>query len=191
MKAIELIFVPPDTTSKTQPMDQGVIRSFEAFYRHSIIKRYITRIGGGRSPTKVNMLEAMTSLAAGWECVTPVTLVKCFRKAGISSESQAQSQSDDDDPFKLLATQLEEFQDRSKSPIDFTVDGYVDAGEDVVTSEAHLLTDSEIIARVPQTQLDAAEHDDENEEDDVDREMSRPGRDQVRQAIEILQLCCL
>ena len=191
MKAIELIFVPPDTTSKTQPMDQGVIRCFEAFYRHSIIKRYITRIGGGRSPTKVNMLEAMTSLAAGWECVTPVTLVKCFRKAGISSESQAQSQSDDDDPFKLLATQLEEFQDRSKSPIDFTVDGYVDAGEDVVTSEAHLLADSEIIARVPQTQLDAAEHDDENEEDDVDREMSRPGRDQVRQAIEILQSCCL
>ena len=113
-------------------------------------------------------------------------MVNCFRKADISSESKARSQSDDDDPFNLLAAQLEEFQDRCESPIDFTVDGYVDADEDVVTSEAHLLTDSEIIARVTPTQLDAAEHDDENDEDDVDREMSPPRRDQVRQAIEIL-----
>ena len=47
-------------------------------------------------------------------------------------------------------------------------------------------TDAEIIARVTQTQLDVAEHDDENEEDDVDWEMLPPRRDQVRQAIEIL-----
>ena len=91
----------------------------------------------------------------------------------------------------MLAAQLEEFQERCESPTDFTVDGYVGADEDVVTSEAHILTDSEIIARVTQTQLNAAEHDDENEEDDVDRGMSPPRRDRVCQAIEILQLCCL
>ena len=59
LKAIELIFLPPNTTSKTQPMDQGVIKSLNAFYRHSIIKRYITSIDGGRSSTKVNRLEVM------------------------------------------------------------------------------------------------------------------------------------
>ena len=120
-----------------QPMDQGVIRSLKAFYRHSIIKSYITSIDGRRSPTKVNMLVAMTLLTAAWECVSPTTLVNCFRKAGISSESQARNQYDDDDPFKLLAGQPEKFQDRCESPIDFTVDGYVDADEDVVTSEPH------------------------------------------------------
>ena len=71
-------------------------------------------------------------------------MVNCFRKASISSNSQAQSQSDDDDAFKLLAAQLEEFQDRHESSIDFTVDAYVHADKDVVTLEAHLLTDSEI-----------------------------------------------
>ena len=45
-------------------MDHGVIRSLKAFYRHSIIKHSITSIDGGRSPTKVNMLEAMASLSA-------------------------------------------------------------------------------------------------------------------------------
>ena len=186
LKAIELIFLPPNTL-KTLPMDQGVIRSLKAFYHHSIIKRYFTSIDGGRS----NMLEAITLLTAAWECVSPITLVNCFRKAGISSESQARSQSDDDDPFKLLVAQHEEFKDRCESPIYFTVDGYVDADEDVATSEGHLLTDSEIIAPVTQTQLDVVEHDDENEEDDVEWEMSPPRRDQVRQAIEILQLLSL
>ena len=77
LKAIELIFPPPNTTSKTQPMDQDVIRSLKAFYCHSIIKRYITSINVGRSPKKVNMFEAMTLLTAAWECVSPITIVNC------------------------------------------------------------------------------------------------------------------
>ena len=62
---------------------------------------------------------------------------------------------------------------------------------DIVTSETHLPTESDIIARVTQTQPDTVEHDDENEEDDVDWEMSPPRRDQVRQPNETLQSCCL
>ena len=168
LKTIELIFVAPNTTSKKQPLYQGIIRSLKAFYHHSIIKPYITSIDKGRSPAKVNMLEAMTLLNAAWEYVSPITLVDCSRKAGISSESQAQGKSGEDDPFKLFAGHLEKFQGKSECPIDVTVDVYVDKHEDVVTSEAHLLTDSEIITRVTQTQLDAAENDDKNEEDDVD-----------------------
>ena len=72
-----------------------------------------------------------------------------LRKAGVSSESQVRSQSDDDDPFKLLDAQLEDFQDKRESaPVDFKVDGYVDVDEDVLTSQTHAITDVEIIARV-------------------------------------------
>ena len=84
LNAIELIFLPPNTTSKTQPMDQGVIRSLKAYYRHSLIKRFITSIDAGSSPKKVNILEAMTLIVAAWECVTPETVINCFKKAGIS-----------------------------------------------------------------------------------------------------------
>ena len=34
LKAIELIFLSPNTTSNTHPMDQSVIKSLKAFYRH-------------------------------------------------------------------------------------------------------------------------------------------------------------
>lgn len=58
-----------------------------------------------------------------------------------------------DDPFELLDAELEDFQDRSESPIiDFTVDGYVDEDEDVLTSETHVMNDAEAIARVTQSQ---------------------------------------
>ena len=52
-------------------------------------------------------------------------------------------------------------------------------------SEVHLLTDSEIIARVTQTQLDAAEHDYENERNVTTKEGSSC------QTIKILQSFCL
>ena len=32
LKAIELVFLPPNTTSHTQPMDQGVIWSLKSIY---------------------------------------------------------------------------------------------------------------------------------------------------------------
>ena len=89
LKVIELIFLPPNTTSKTQSMDQGLIRSLKALYHRSIIKHYITSIDGRKSTSKVNILEAMTLLTAASEFVSPTTLSSCFKKAGINSESQA------------------------------------------------------------------------------------------------------
>ena len=38
---VELIFLSPNTTSTTQPMDQGVIRSVKAKYRSLAIKKQI------------------------------------------------------------------------------------------------------------------------------------------------------
>ena len=41
IKEIKLVFLPPKTTSKTQPMDQGVIRALKAFYSTKVVRRQI------------------------------------------------------------------------------------------------------------------------------------------------------
>ena len=38
LKAIDLFFLPPNTTSVLQPMDQGVIRSLKARYRTKVVQ---------------------------------------------------------------------------------------------------------------------------------------------------------
>ena len=42
LKAIKLFFLPPNTTSITQPMDQDVIRSLKAKYRTNVVRKTIS-----------------------------------------------------------------------------------------------------------------------------------------------------
>ena len=73
--------------------------------------------------------------------------LSCCKKAGISSERKVQSQSDGNDPFKLLDAQLQDSQDQWKfSFVDFTIEGYIDVDEDILTLEVHVMKDVKIIA---------------------------------------------
>ena len=44
LKAIKLYFLPPNTTSKIQLMDQGVIRSLKAKYRKNVAQKIINSV---------------------------------------------------------------------------------------------------------------------------------------------------
>ena len=39
LKSVILVYLPPNTTSKTHPMDQGVIRTLKAYYRTQLVQR--------------------------------------------------------------------------------------------------------------------------------------------------------
>ena len=60
--AIELVFLPPNTTSKTQLMDQGVIRSLKAKYHRRIIKRLIRAVDMKKKLPQTSILDAMQLL---------------------------------------------------------------------------------------------------------------------------------
>ena len=44
LNSIELIFLPPNTTSHTQPMDQGIIRALKAKYRSLVVRKRIAAL---------------------------------------------------------------------------------------------------------------------------------------------------
>ena len=60
--AIENIFLPPNTTSITQPMDQGVIQSLKAKYHTKMVRRYINAIDSNKEMSKIIVLNAMVML---------------------------------------------------------------------------------------------------------------------------------
>ena len=104
LKAIELVFLPPNTTSHTQPCDQGIIKNLKVHYRHQLIQRQLADIDS-KSDFVFTLLDALRLLRQSWSMVTPQTISKCFRHAGFNSVSDnpypSVSDSDDEDDIPL------------------------------------------------------------------------------------------
>ena len=124
-------------------MDQGGIRSLKAHYRAHVVKKYIANIDSNKWVPNISILTAMSYLAEAWVRVTSETIVNCFRKAGICTESQQQSLNDSNDPFQELASEIEELRARNEGwvPPEMTAAIYIDTNDELLTFEEGQLTD--------------------------------------------------
>lgn len=161
LKAIKLEFLPPNTTSKLQPCDQGIIRCIKLHYRKEMIKRAI--ISFDKSvPFQINMLDALTILRNAWKAVTPNTITRCFKHSGFMTPENA-------DEVNLDETNeiLQEFQEaeaRGIVPQNVTADDYVNMDDDTLTSEE--LSDSAIIDSITNKENDKDEENDSESDDE-------------------------
>ena len=103
LKSITLYFLPPNTTSALQPMDQGVIWSLKSKYRTRIIQKVLAAIDQGKQLPVVSILETMKVLALSWSEVSKET-TNCFTKSGFSEDVCSEA---DDDPFFQLREALD------------------------------------------------------------------------------------
>ena len=83
---VKLIFLSPNTTSVSQPMDQGVIKCLKAFYRRRLVNLMKKRLEQGQDVPNISILRALQRLVASWNDVTKTTIVNCFGKAKISAK---------------------------------------------------------------------------------------------------------
>ena len=99
LNSIELIFLPPNTKSHTQPMDQGIIRALKAKYRSLAVRKLIAALEKKNLVPTISILSAMTMLKKAWNAVSNKTFNNCFKKAGISEKEVEKVLNDEDDPF--------------------------------------------------------------------------------------------
>ena len=185
LKAIELVFLPPSTISKTQPMEQGAIRALQAFYRTNVVRRQIKYIDAGRTTPKINILEAMRMLVRSWDTVSANTINNCFRKAGISEETQVASKNDEDDLFKSLDENVSELKSRGLVDGNLTVDDYVNIDFEVCTIETSSITDRVILDSILIN--DYAEEEEETDEGSNDVSPEKPKLSEIAHAVELLE----
>ena len=160
--SIELIFLPPNTTSKLQPMDQGIIRSLKANYNTISIKKLIEAIEKEKPFPEFFILNAMQMLDVSWGKVKTKTVVKCFEKAGISKEKQSKALLDAYDPFKDLQEQLDKLAVYNPKffPEETTVNDIASVDDSITSTEA-LITNGAILC-------DVLDEEDSETEDDTD-----------------------
>ena len=82
----KLVFFPAKTTSKLQPMDQGIIQNFKSHYRNRMLEAAVSNIDNNDSSTdiakSITVHDAVTRTAYAARKVTNQTVTNCFYHAG-------------------------------------------------------------------------------------------------------------
>ncbi|CAG8808151.1 14182_t:CDS:2, partial [Cetraspora pellucida] len=145
--------LPPNTTSRLQPLDAGIIMSFK--------RRYKTR-----NDDKMNVLTAIRFIAKAWREVSSETVFNCFRHTGILPVDLNEEEGDevlDDDNIELmkeLRENIEALQFRNVMDLE----EYIDHPEE---KEIYgVLSDQEIVNLVtnPEPEKDKSDEDDDSTE---------------------------
>ena len=164
--SVDLIFLPPSTTSKLQSMDQGVIRSLKAYYKPL---------------PEFSILDAMQMLDVAYEKLQKKRLLTASQKLVFQKKSKSNlCQRSFDDPFKDLQEQLDRLAVHAPEffPEGTTAADVVSANDSVINTEP-VMTDDEILFDM----LDQDDHATEEGDDDP----SCPKSDEIRRALEVLR----
>ncbi|GFX11128.1 tigger transposable element-derived protein 6 [Trichonephila clavipes] len=82
---VKLQFFPQNSTSKLQPLDQGIIHNFKTFYRREVVKSVLDNLENQQNITTISILTALIMIDKAWRTITPLTIHSCFKKSGFPS----------------------------------------------------------------------------------------------------------
>ena len=84
---IKVEFLPKNTTSALQPLDQGIIRSFKAHYKTKLIK-YLVAVGNDTNETvkTINLGVVINWIGEAWNEISEITITNCFKKSSLFGE---------------------------------------------------------------------------------------------------------
>ena len=91
LENITVHFLPNNTTSIIQPLDQGIIGAFKANYRKNIFSEQCLWLEKGSSlqdfARHIDVFEAMNLIKSSWSNVTQLTIQNCFRHSGFKEKN--------------------------------------------------------------------------------------------------------
>lgn len=182
---IKLAFLPPNTTSVIQPIDQGIIKTLKSHYRKILVQKMMNDIEKAAGSFSVNLLNAIEMITTAWARVTPETIKKCFLHAGFCKSSVITTIDDDsDDELDIPLAQLTTSSSGTNVP---DWETYVNIDSQLITTSN--LTDNEIVETVASSPTTQDEENEEEEEDDKEGEI--PTTEDVLCAVTRLKRYCL
>lgn len=153
----EICWLPPNTTSRLQPLDQGIITSFKARYRKYWIAFMLEQHDIGVDPLQsINVLKTVQWCIRAWDEVTAKTITNCWSYSKINlTPSPILVEDEATNELRQHLLQLQQ-SDRVRQIMD--VNSLLNLSEEVVTDTSEDL-DNHIIALC--SPVDEQESDDE------------------------------
>lgn len=186
---IELVFLPPNTTSITQPMDSGVIRNLKLHYRRILASRRLQAAEAGDKDFIWNLLDCLFAVKSAWSMVTPTTVANCFRNAGFVIESQipsdtAEANTVPESDMRLFRNLWDDL--RNVYGELASLDSFIDI--DNATDCVETMTDDEIVSVVTEQQQNL-DHDDTEEQGETSNNIENniPTLTEAQQAIDCIR----
>ena len=184
---IHLEFLPPNTTSHLQPLDQGIIANFKVKYRTLYTTKHLCpAIHAGKQPGKLPMYEALQFCKAAWRMVTPRTISRCFRKAGFLNPavevSTPETEEEENLPLSELALRLSEAgRPHTEAEIEVALT------EDEQLQPWGFLTPEEIIQEVQEEHNVTPKVNDDDEDEPAPQLCPKPSFKEFRSSIDIAE----
>ncbi|CAG8677585.1 14214_t:CDS:1 [Cetraspora pellucida] len=134
--------LPPNTTSRLQPMDASIIMSFKHRYHSYFIKWLLNQYKCGKD-NKMNVLTAIKYIACAWREILSETVHNCFKHIGIlpviQDNEELVSNYNDDELIKELHMDIEALCLQNVMDLD----NFINYPEESDTTE--ILTDQKIL----------------------------------------------
>ena len=90
---VKLVFLPPNTTSRLQPMDAGIIQAVKTKYRKRMLRHVSVEIDECNSAEEVSknitVLDAIHWLQLAWKELDASTMQKCFARCGFNANVES------------------------------------------------------------------------------------------------------
>lgn len=84
---VKIVFLPPNTTSACQPLDQGIIKNFKVLYRQKVLRHILSNMNAAASALElsktISVLDAIMWANSAIRQITSNTVRNCFKKAGL------------------------------------------------------------------------------------------------------------
>ena len=119
---VNVVFLPPNTTSIIQPCDAGIINAFKLNYRRLMLRKVgglvdnptIEKLDTKALKKNISMLYCLQYVKDAWQSVTETTVQNCWRKAGFSAEMQATEDNTVPEVQSELAQNIQELSELDK-----------------------------------------------------------------------------